>query len=148
MKWLLTFMLSITLLVLVGAMLHASTMEAVYMDMLAGEPLPTLTRLVFSFGWALTFFTLFMGLVVIAVNPGRYTFSGLQMRSCLSTWEMNLREKAGAETYSGSFIAHWLRELLYYQAPLWVFTAAYTLFGPAVLATWWCVRPFRFRVSS
>ena len=59
----------------------------------------------------------------------------------LTTWEMALRAKAGASTYAGSFIAHWLGELLYYQAPQWVFALAYTLFGALVLASWVWVRP-------
>jgi Protein of Unknown function (DUF2784) len=54
----------------------------------------------------------------------------------LTTWEMSLREKAGDATYSGTFIAHWLQQLLYYQAPPWVFIACYTLFGLAVIGSW------------
>lgn len=59
----------------------------------------------------------------------------------LTTWEMALREKAGQATYTGSFVAHWLESLLYYQAPAWVFIVGYTLFGGAVVATWYWVRP-------
>ena len=59
----------------------------------------------------------------------------------LTTLEMWLRAKAQATTYSGSFIEHWLQRLLYYEAPPWVFTLAYSLFGLAVLATWWCFPP-------
>jgi len=50
----------------------------------------------------------------------------------LTTWEMALREKAGDAVYEGSFIAHWLGALLYYEAPAWVFTTAYTAFALAV----------------
>lgn len=59
----------------------------------------------------------------------------------LTIWEMQLREKAGAATYSGSFIQHWLQAILFYEAPGWVFTLVYTLFGGLVLASWFIVRP-------
>jgi len=59
----------------------------------------------------------------------------------LTTIEMWLRAKAGKTTYSGGFIEHWLRYLLYYDAPLWVFTLVYSLFGLVVLATWWYFPP-------
>ena len=42
----------------------------------------------------------------------------------LTTLEMLLRAKAGAATYAGSFIGHWLQRILYYDAPPWVFTPA------------------------
>lgn len=63
----------------------------------------------------------------------------------LTTLEMWLRELGGDETYSGTFIAHWLQKLLYYQAAPWVFAVAYTLFGLAVVASWVKVRPRAFR---
>jgi polyferredoxin len=59
----------------------------------------------------------------------------------LTTLEMWLRAKAMAPTYSGSFIEHWLQRLLYYDAPSWVFTLGYSLFGLLVLATWWYFPP-------
>ena len=65
----------------------------------------------------------------------------------LTTWEMSLRYKAGDATYSGSFIEHWIGLLLYYQAPSWVFTLVYTLFGVLVLLSWFSVRPRPFRKS-
>jgi len=61
----------------------------------------------------------------------------------LTTLEMSLRARAHAATYEGSFVEHWLHALLFWQAPAWVFTAAYTLFGLSVLATWW-LWPVRF----
>ena len=63
----------------------------------------------------------------------------------LTTLEMALRSRAGAATYPGAFIAHWLETLLYYQAPAWVFALCYTLFGVAVLASWFLVRPRPFQ---
>ncbi|GAB5451494.1 MAG: hypothetical protein Hals2KO_18220 [Halioglobus sp.] len=59
----------------------------------------------------------------------------------LTTWEMALRARAGAETYAGSFIQHWLQSILYYSAPEWVFVLCYTLFGTLVAASWFIVRP-------
>lgn len=59
----------------------------------------------------------------------------------LTIWEMALRERAGDATYEGSFIAHWLQALLYYNAPAWVFTVAYTAFGAIVVLSWFWVRP-------
>ena len=59
----------------------------------------------------------------------------------LTTFEMWLRAKANATTYSGSFIEHWLQRVLYYEAPSWVFALGYSLFGLCVLATWWYFPP-------
>ena len=61
----------------------------------------------------------------------------------LTIWEMALRERAGVETYSGSFIQHWLQAILYYNAPEWVFVTMYTAFGALVLGSWFVVRPNR-----
>jgi hypothetical protein len=59
----------------------------------------------------------------------------------LTIWEMALRKQAGAETYAGSFIQHWLHQLLYYTAPEWVFIVLYSVFGLLVLVSWLLVRP-------
>jgi hypothetical protein len=67
----------------------------------------------------------------------------------LTTLEMGLRAKAGATTYAGSFIQHWLQRLLYYDAPPWVFIAAYSVFLLAVVAAWWYFPPhFKRRRSG
>lgn len=62
----------------------------------------------------------------------------------LTIWEMRLRTLAGDTAYSGSFIAHWLETLLYYQAPPWVFTVVYTVFGAIVIMSWVFVKPGKF----
>lgn len=59
----------------------------------------------------------------------------------LTTWEQQLRERAGQATYAGSFVAHWLHECLFYEAPNWVFTSCYTLFAGLVLLSWIVVPP-------
>ncbi len=59
----------------------------------------------------------------------------------LTTWEMALRRRAGDPAYEGSFVAHWLSELIYYEAPWWVFVVAYTAFGGLVVLSWFWVRP-------
>jgi hypothetical protein len=65
----------------------------------------------------------------------------LQAICPLTTLEMALRSRAGDAVYRGSFIAHWMEALLYYQAPQWVFAVCYTAFGLLVLASWIIVRP-------
>ncbi len=62
----------------------------------------------------------------------------------LTVWETALRKKGGGEAYSGTFIGHWLEKLLYWQFPPWVFVVIYTLFGAAVLGSWFWVRPRSF----
>ena len=63
----------------------------------------------------------------------------------LTTFEMILRARAGDTVYPGSFVAHWVEAILYYQAPPWVFAVCYTLFGAVVVAGWFWVRPRRFK---
>ncbi len=63
----------------------------------------------------------------------------------LTTVEMMLRSRAGDSIYPGSFVAHWLESLLYYRAPAWAFVLCYTLFGAAVVGSWFWVRPRLFR---
>lgn len=63
----------------------------------------------------------------------------------LTTLEDYFRASAGGVTYSGGFIAYWLRSLLFIQAEPWKFTVAYSLFGSLVLASWFFVRPGSFR---
>jgi len=62
----------------------------------------------------------------------------------LTTLEMALRSRAGDSTYTGSFIAHWLNSILYYQASPWIFVVAYTVFGTIVVGSWFWVRPRPF----
>ena len=59
----------------------------------------------------------------------------------LTHWESALRTAAGAEGYSDTFIGHWLRALLYYRAPDWVFIVVYTVFGALVMLAWVKVKP-------
>jgi hypothetical protein len=61
----------------------------------------------------------------------------------LTTWEQDLRRLAGQPAYEASFIEHWLSRLLFFDAPWWVFVAAYTGFAALVVATWWWVPPRR-----
>jgi hypothetical protein len=55
----------------------------------------------------------------------------------LTIWEDALR---GAATDEG-FIQRWVRALLYWSAPAWVFTLAYVTFGALVAWTWLRVLP-------
>ncbi len=59
----------------------------------------------------------------------------------LTVWEQHLRRAAGQGSYRESFIEHWLSRLLYWEAPWWVFVAAYTAFAAVVGMAWWGVRP-------
>jgi hypothetical protein len=57
----------------------------------------------------------------------------------LTVWEDMLRGGVKAE----SFIGRWVRYFLYYEAPEWVFTAAYVAWTAATLATLRLVPPRR-----
>ena len=50
----------------------------------------------------------------------------------LTLLEYHLREGPGGWGSNPSFVGYWLSRLLYYEAPAWVFTVVYTLFGALV----------------
>jgi hypothetical protein len=54
----------------------------------------------------------------------------------LTVLENRYRAAAGQETYRSSFIQDGVGRLIYYDAPLWVFSVVYTSFGILVLAYW------------
>jgi hypothetical protein len=66
----------------------------------------------------------------------------------LTKLEAWLRSRTGVDAYTESFIEHWLQQLLYYEASPWVFTLAYSLFGLAVILTWWCFPPITRKKSD
>lgn len=74
--------------------------------------------------------------------------SWLGVRCPLTGLESWLRARAGEAGYASGFIQHWLRALLFFDAPVWAFTAAYTLFGLAVAACWWYFPPGMTRTAE
>lgn len=63
----------------------------------------------------------------------------------LTVWEQALRNRAGQATYGESFMQHWLSRLIFFDAPWWLFVAAYTAFAALVVACWWWLPPRRKR---
>lgn len=63
----------------------------------------------------------------------------------LTTLESWLRLQAGDAGYRSGFIEHWVRAILFYEAPTWVFTLLYTAFALLVLASWWYFPPHSHR---
>jgi len=61
----------------------------------------------------------------------------------LTVWEDLLRGGRSMEGGAGSFVARWLRALLFYQAPEWAFTSAYLAWTAATLVTLRLVPPRR-----
>lgn len=59
----------------------------------------------------------------------------------LTVFESWLRIQGLQNPHGSSFIAYWLQRLLYYDAPAWVFTIAYTAFGLLVAGVWWVYPP-------
>jgi len=76
-----------------------------------------------------------IGIVVVQAWLGQYC--------ALTELESWLRAQAGQLPYEQSFVGHWLQRLLYYRAPMWVFTLAYTAFALLVLWAWWRFPPNR-----
>ena len=72
--------------------------------------------------------------------------SWLGIECPLTTWESQLRIAAGQTGYSGQgWLADWLHQLLFIDAPGWVFTLIYTAFLGLVLLGFWRV-PLRLPV--
>jgi hypothetical protein len=61
----------------------------------------------------------------------------------LTVWEQALRRRAGEAVYRESFIEYWLSRLIFFEAPWWIFVAAYSGFALLVVLLWWVVPPQR-----
>ena len=81
-----------------------------------------------------------IGIVVVQAWLGK-----LCPLTILESW---LRGQGGEAPYTASFIEHWIQRVLYYEAPHWVFTSAYTVFGLLVVAAWWYFPPRRKAARS
>lgn len=66
----------------------------------------------------------------------------------LTTWENWFRQKSGQSIYDGDFIAIWLHGLIFFEAPAWAFTCVYTLFGLAVMGTFWIAPPNMWKTGA
>jgi hypothetical protein len=93
---------------------------------------------VFRWAWVSALWFRLLHLATIAVVVAEAWFG---IVCPLTTLEMYWRAKARSTTYGGGFMEHWMQSILFYQAPPWVFTISYTLFGLAVIATWWWLPP-------
>lgn len=81
-------------------------------------------------------------LVAIAVVVIQTWLGSLCPLTTLESW---LRVQAGSAPYRQGFIEHWVQRIIFYDAPVWVFTLAYTVFGALVVAAWWLFPPKRGR---
>jgi polyferredoxin len=79
-------------------------------------------------------------LAAIAVVVGQAWLGRLCPLTTLESW---LRAQAGSPGYDGSFVEHWVQRIIFYEAPAWTFTAAYTAFGLLVVVAWWYFPPAR-----
>jgi hypothetical protein len=61
----------------------------------------------------------------------------------LTVLENSFRVRAGGAPYQQTFVGHWVGRFLFYDAPPWAFTLAYSFFAVLVLATWFAVPPRR-----
>ena len=61
----------------------------------------------------------------------------------LTVWERALRRQTGQQAYAGDFLGHWAHRLIFFDAPPWVFTIGYCLFGATVLLTFLLCPPRR-----
>lgn len=94
--------------------------------------------------WVNAFWFRLLHLGAILVVVAESWFGIVCPLTSLENW-LRLQAHAGGDAggYAGSFVEHWLQRLLYWQAPAWVFTLAYSLFGLAVVASWWRYPPRR-----
>ena len=83
-----------------------------------------------------------LGMIVIVAVEAIF-----ELTCPLTTWERQLRILAGQTVGEGSFIGRLLHDIIFYDGPAWVFTAAYIGFALLVLGTAWFVppRPMRTR---
>lgn len=65
----------------------------------------------------------------------------------LTNWEYDLRVLAQQDSHEGAFIAQLVHRYLFFEAPKWVFIAAYSAFGTLVLISFLFAPPRWRRVQ-
>lgn len=93
-------------------------------------------------GWEWTRYRVFRLLHLAAIGLVMLE-AWLGINCPLTTLENFLRVQAGVVTYENSFIAHWLRWVIFYAAPEWIFALIYTVFMTLVILTWLAYPPRR-----
>ena len=93
-------------------------------------------------GWEWTRFRVFRLLHLMAIGLVMLE-AWLGINCPLTILENFLRLQAGAAAYEDNFIGHWLRSLIFYAAPEWIFTLIYTGFTALVILTWLAYPPRR-----
>jgi hypothetical protein len=113
-------------------------LHAAYVAFIVVGQLAILIGILFKRAWVRNawFRWLHLGAIAIVVAE-----SLLGIVCPLTTLESRLRALGGQTTYEGDFIGHWVHNLLFYDAPPWVFTLVYTAFGTLVLATFLIAPP-------
>jgi hypothetical protein len=92
-------------------------------------------------GWRLVYDIRFRLVHLVAMGVV-FAESVLGLICPLTTWEGALRMRSGeGQTYEGSFIAHWLGRILFFDWSESTFTLVYTIFFAFILLTFWIVRP-------
>jgi hypothetical protein len=105
---------------------HASYVMCVVLGLVV-----ILVGVVLNWSWVRNFWFRMIHLLMIGI----VVFESLAGIPCpLTVWEKQLRTRAGQVSYTGDFLGYWAHRLIFYQAPTWVFTLVYTLFGLAVMA--------------
>lgn len=86
--------------------------------------------------WVRSRYWRLLHLIAIAVIAAESLFG---IDCPLTVWEDRLRD----QQVSAGFIERWVDRILFYNAPTWVFAAAYVAFAALVAVTWIAVPPTR-----
>jgi hypothetical protein len=112
--------------------------HAVYVSFVFFGLFAILAGIMFRWKWIRSFWFRAVHLAMIGI----IVFESLLGITCpLTTWEHRLRAAGGEAIQARSFVGRWVHELLFYDAPVWVFTVAYCLFGAIVLTTFLLAPP-------
>jgi hypothetical protein len=114
--------------------------HACYVSFVVFGQLAILVGLLLKWNWVrnLTFRVVHLAAILVVVLEAWWGIT------CpLTTWEEELRERAGETAERGDFIARWVHHVLFYDFPPWIFTTAYSLFGAVVLLSLVLVPPRR-----
>jgi hypothetical protein len=115
-------------------------LHAAYVSFVVFGLVLILVGAVLHWGWVRNFWFRGIHLVMIGIVVLEALFG---IVCPLTHWEKQLRVKAGEAAYAGDFIGNWAHRLIFYDAPPWVFTTIYILFGLAVLAAFILAPPRR-----